>query len=187
MRPKSRNRVIMVVLGALLFVFGGVAVASGAVQPRGFCVRNQTGEIRNLWLNPLTGKCPDPFWGPVDMGSGKPGPQGPAGPAGPKGDPGDGATKYVKVTKAVNASAPAADVVVVQPKGSILIAAGVSPHGTTGAATVTLPTGLAGLGDVRLAANPEVVTADTDRKFIVTGGTAADSVTVWLLVSSPPA
>jgi hypothetical protein len=175
----------MIMVGALLLLVGGAAVATGAVQPRGFCVRNQTGEIRNLWLNPLTGKCPDPFWGPVAMGSGA---QGPAGPKGDKGDPGDGATAYVKVVHAVNASAAPAPVVVVQPKGSILIACGVSPHGVApGAASVALPAACTGAGDVRLAANPEVATAATDRSFTVSGGTAADSVTLWLLVSSPPA
>ena len=51
---------------------------------RGWCVRDQTGELRNLWLVESTLKCPAPYWGPVSLG----GAQGPAGPVGPAGKDG---------------------------------------------------------------------------------------------------
>ena len=61
---------------------------------RGWCVRDQTGELRNLWLVESTLKCPAPFWGPVSLGGakgdpgtpgkdGKDGKDGAAGPACP--------------------------------------------------------------------------------------------------------
>jgi len=168
-------------------VAAAAATTTAAPAARGWCVRSGTGELRNLWFDPSTGKCPVPFWGPVALGGGA---AGPAGPAGPKGDPGDGATRFISKTVDVAANAGLANVVLTQPKGSILIAAGVSPHGagTSADAAVGFPaSGLTGSGSVRLASAAAVATGDTPRTFTVTGGTAADKVTVWLAVALAPA
>ena len=84
---------------------------------RCWCVRSGNGELRNLWFDPATGKCPAPYWGPVALGSGAPGPQGPTGatgptgPTGPKGDSGDNAVKVVRKQGTLAASSPATQVV----------------------------------------------------------------------------
>lgn len=146
---RSRNRIVMIVVGALLLAFGGVgaAVAAGAVQPRGWCVKNQTGELRNLWLNPITGKCPDPFWGPVSMGNGAPGPAGPQGPKGDKGDPGTSALAFGHGEHVFGDNATVTVTISGQPKYTALIGkrtltstnAGEAPAGTTVTVTPTAP------------------------------------------------
>lgn len=94
------SKVKVACLGALVLATTGIGVAqAGTASPvlstteRGWCVRNQTGELRSLWLVEDTHLCPAPFWGPVSLGergpAGPVGPQGPVGPAGPKGDKGD--------------------------------------------------------------------------------------------------
>ena len=95
------NRVKTAAAAAVLLAAGGIgtatAVASTPSTPsvalsdtaRDWCVRNQTGELRNLWLRADNLRCPDPYWGPVDLGTGARGPAGPQGEQGPKGDTGE--------------------------------------------------------------------------------------------------
>src|SRR5664279_3515572 len=74
---------IIAATAALLLSGGGAAVAVSASAPphavlstteRGWCLRTATGELRSLWLDASTHKCPLPWFGPVSLG----GAQGPA-------------------------------------------------------------------------------------------------------------
>jgi hypothetical protein len=162
-----RSRILraLLILGLLLGVGGGVAVTSASADStpsvsataaatttsapaaRGWCVRSGTGELRNLWFDPTTGKCPSPYWGPVALGGGAPGPQGPAGPAGPQGPAGDSVAKVVAKSVTLNASSPATQTVVLAglpAKSSSVVEltvtnAGEAPAGTTVTVTPVTP------------------------------------------------
>lgn len=95
----------------VLVVTGGAVGAYAAYGPnRGTCVRNGTGEYRDLWLT-TDGKCPTGWWGPKRFG-GTSGPQGPQGPKGDKGDPGDNAVVIKFVSVVLTAAAPTKTVTV---------------------------------------------------------------------------
>lgn len=82
---RSRIATVLIAIAVISGAIFAATYASAAdVTPqRGWCVKSGTGELRNLWFDPNTGKCPSPYWGPVSLGNGA------AGPQGPKGDPGD--------------------------------------------------------------------------------------------------
>lgn len=132
---------------------------------RGWCVKVGTGELRNLWFDAATNRCPvfsptNAYWGPVALGGGAPGPAGPAGPAGPRGPAGP--SNLVITTARITISAGTAG------NGAHVVSvAGLPPFSATQASFRRL------LVDLNAEALPVGVTAS------VGAPTAAAGATTW--------
>lgn len=188
------TRIRLVALAAVLSLLGltgavAAHAATSAAAPRaalssterGWCVRSGTGELRNLWLEATTHRCPDPYWGPTNLGSGTRGPAGPAGPAGPKGDPGNNSVLIKTATVTLDATHITRNFTVSGMPAYV--------HGapeTVGSFTSTLPSG------ITVSTTPTAPTAgSTSRDFAATAsapltGSQTVTVTAWALAVKLP-
>lgn len=181
-KRRSPRRFWAALVVAVLAVVGGATYAVAAYGPnRGTCVKNQTGEYRDLWLT-TDGKCPTGWWGPKTF-AGAPGPQGPKGDKGEPGVAGDNAVVIKTATVTLTAAAQTATVPV----------AGL-PAFVKGSPEVSGSVQGAAPGDVSVKFEPIAPAAgDTERRFTaevvgpnLTGNETA-TATVWVLAVKLPA